>query len=398
MSLVELMVAISILAIIMSGLALSIGVDYKAVALARSRQVAESTANKFLEEWRDVDYANLALSTYPTYESDVDNPDHWVLPTTGDGATYDVTGAGQNEALVVNTSTGPVTHIENPVQVGTTVVAVYVYVTWVDDPGIPGLQNLKRITAVVKYNTVPQAGTAKILRESVLLTPGNVTLPDSGTTTTSSSPTTTTSSTPTPTTTVPSACGTYSITGSTGASVGYTASPTVTITMALSGCGTAIAEFSNDGAAWGSDVNYSASNTTLAWALDASGDGTKTVYGQVKDGAGGSWQALNSQSIILDTTKPTTPATLTRSLACSGNDRTVVLLWGASNDDHLTGYHVYVSSGGAFTLLTSTTDITATTTNSKTTASISYYVKAYDAAGNESSASPTITLTKNQCS
>ena len=63
MTLVELMVAISILAIVMSGLALSIGVDYKAVALARSRQVAESVANQRLEELRDVDYATMALSS-----------------------------------------------------------------------------------------------------------------------------------------------------------------------------------------------------------------------------------------------------------------------------------------------------------------------------------------------
>ena len=61
MTLVELMVAISILAIVMSGLALSIGVDYKAVALARARQVAEAAANQRLEELRDVDYATMAL-------------------------------------------------------------------------------------------------------------------------------------------------------------------------------------------------------------------------------------------------------------------------------------------------------------------------------------------------
>ena len=176
MTLVELMVAISILAIVMSGLALSIGVDYKAVALARSRQVAESVANQRLEELRDVDYDTMALSsaarrTAPT----TTNPDY-CTSTTGPATTYDVTGTGQNEALIIDSPDGPVDHIESPVTVGTTVVDVYQYVTWVDDPGIAGTQNLKRLTVVVQYHSVPTIGQARMLRESVVLTPGNVTL------------------------------------------------------------------------------------------------------------------------------------------------------------------------------------------------------------------------------
>ena len=78
MTLVELMVAISILAIVMSGLALSIGIDYKAVALARARQVAESIANQRLEELRDVDYDTMALSSQPVHSTDPANPDYYV--------------------------------------------------------------------------------------------------------------------------------------------------------------------------------------------------------------------------------------------------------------------------------------------------------------------------------
>ncbi len=92
MTLVELMVAISILAIVMSGLALSIGVDYKAVALARARQVAESVANQRLEELRDVDYDTMALSSQPTHSTDPTNPDYYV---STNGVNYDVTGTGR---------------------------------------------------------------------------------------------------------------------------------------------------------------------------------------------------------------------------------------------------------------------------------------------------------------
>src|SRR6476661_1530146 len=111
MTLVELMVAMSILAIVMSGLALSIGVDYKAVALARARQVAESVANQRLEELRDVDYDTMALSSQPVHSPDPTNPDYFVSTS---GVNYDVTGTGQNEALIVDSPDGPVDHIEHP--------------------------------------------------------------------------------------------------------------------------------------------------------------------------------------------------------------------------------------------------------------------------------------------
>jgi len=281
MTLVELMVAISIIAIIMSGLALSIGVDYKAVALARARQVAESVANKRIEELRDVDYSSLALSSQPAHSTDSTNPDYFV---SSDGTTYDVTGSGQNEALIV-ASTGGVLHLESPVTVGTTVVDVYQYVTWVDDPSISGAQNLKRLSVVVQYHTIPIVGGSKMFRESQIFSPGTVSLGASATTTTSTSTTSTTSATTT--TTTPTTCGSFTVAGSSGASGGYTASTTVTITMSLTGCGSAIANFSNDGGTtWGADITYSSSSPTAAWTL-TSGNGTKTISGRARNGVGG---------------------------------------------------------------------------------------------------------------
>jgi hypothetical protein len=394
MTLIEVMVAVSILALIMSGIALSIGVNYKAVALARSRQVAEAAANKRLEELRDVDYASMALSTQPVHSPDPQNPDYWV---SADGSTYDVTGNGDNETLIVDTTAGPITHVETPVTVGTTVVDIYQYVTWVDDPGIPGTQNLKRLSVVVEYHTVPFIGGSHILRESVTLTPGTVTLGGD----TPGSATTTTTSTSTSTTTIASGCGSFSISGSTGASGGYSASPTVTITMALDPCGgTVIANFSNDGGnTWGPDVTYSSSGPTIAWTLTP-GDGTKTVTGRARfssDPVSSAW-SIGGHSITLDTIAPTTPANLTRTVSCSGTTRTVVLSWSAASDLHLVGYHVYRSTDGVtWTLVTSTSSLTASDTNDKSLTSVRYYVTAYDAAGNNSNASSTIALSKNQC-
>ncbi len=394
MGLVDLMVAISILALVMTGLALSIGVNYKAVALARSRQVAEAAANKRLEELRDVDYASMALASQPTHSTDPDSPDYYV---STDGVNYDVTGAGRNEALIVAAGTGPVVHIESPVTVGTTVVDIYQYVTWVDDPAIAGTQNLKRLSVVVQYHTTPTVGGVKFLRESVVLTNGTVSVGASATTT--STTTTTTTAPPSTTTTAPaSTCGSFGVAGSSGATTGYTASTTVTITMALGGCGSAIANFSNDGGAtWGADVTYSSSATTVAWTLPP-GNGIKTISGRARNGSGAPW-SLASNAIILDTTAPTTPATLTRTASCSGSTRTVVLTWGASTDTYLVGYHVYRSTDGvSWVLVSSTSGRTTSDAHNKSLTSVRFYVKAYDSAGNESGASPTISLSKNQCS
>ncbi len=395
MTLVELMVAISIIAIIMSGLALSIGVDYKAVALSRARQVAESVANKRIEELRDVDYSSMSLATQPVHSTDPTSPDYYV---STNGVNYDVTGTGQNEVLKVDTTNGGVQHLESPVTIGTTVVDVYEYVTWVDDPSIAGTQNLKRLSVVVQYHTIPTLGGSKMFRESQVFSPGTVSLGASATTTTSSSTTTTTSATTTTTTTSSGGCGSFSVAGSSGASGGYTASTTVTITMALTGCGSAIANFSNDGGTtWGADVTYSAS-PTVAWTL-TSGNGTKTISGRERNGSSGTIFSMTSQSLILDTTVPTTPGSFAKSASCSGSTRNVTLSWSAATDTYLVGYHVYRSTDGVtWVLLGSTASQSYADSTSKSLTSVRYYVTAYDSAGNNSSASSTITFAKNQCS
>jgi prepilin-type N-terminal cleavage/methylation domain-containing protein len=390
MTLIELIVAVTILSMVMTGLAASIGLSLKAVQLARARQVAESAANKRLEELRDVDYPNLALESMPVFNSDPNNPDHFVS-----GTTYDYSGKGQFEQMIVETNPpGPVAHIESPVVVGGTVVDVYQYVTWVDDPTIPGTQNLRRVTVVVQYHQIAVKGTDHILRESALFTPGTVTLPDAAPSTT----TTTTSPPATTTTTAPaSTCGSFSVSGGGASQVGYTATTTVTVTLAMSSCGNDVdVNLSNDGITWGPDVPYDNSNPTLAWTLTG-GDGVHQISGIAHNGSG-SW-ALGAQSIILDTTLPTTPGTLTRTASCAGTTRTVNLSWGTSSDTNLVGYRVYRSTDGVtWQSIASTTGTSATDTNSKSLTTVRYYVKAYDKAGNDSNATNTITLSKNQCS
>jgi prepilin-type N-terminal cleavage/methylation domain len=395
-SLVELIVAITVMAIIMSGLALSLSVDYAAVALARTRGVAEAAANKRLEEFRDVDYASLALTSQPTKSADTTNPDSFV---SSSGATYDVYGNNQTEDLIVAAGTGPVAHLESNVTIGTTVIDIYKYVTWVDVSSIPGAHNLKRLSIVVRYQTMPRGGATRFLRESVVLSPGTVSVGASAVTTTTT--TTTTIPPVTTTTTLPAtACGSFTVTGASPATAGFTGTTTVTLTMSLGSCGTSvIVNFSNDaGATWGADFAYSSTKTTTAWTL-TDGDGLKTISARLRNGAAGSPKSLASKTITLDTVIPTTPVSFTRTASCSGTNRTVVLNWSTAFDTNLVGYRVYRSTDGVtYTLLSTVATLTASNKHSKSLTSVRFYVIAYDKTGNTSNATTTITLAQNQCS
>lgn len=392
MSLIELVVAMTVLAIVMTGLAASIGFSLKTVQLTRARQVAEAAANKRLEELRDVDYPQLALDSMPVYNAAPDNPDHWVS-----GTSYDYTGEGDFEPMIVETDPpGPVAHIESPVTVGGTVVDVYQFVTWVDDPTISGTQNLRRVTVVVEYHNIAVKGTHRVLRESMVFTPGTITLPSSASSTT----TTTTSPSVTTTTTTPSStCGSFNVSGGGGTQVGYTATTTVTVSMDLDECGSGLyVNFSNDGTAWGPDELYDPTDPTVAWTLSG-GEGDHLISGRARNGVAGAPWILAGRSIILDTTRPTTPGTLTRTVNCSKSSRTVNLGWGSSSDTNLVGYRVYRSTDGTtWQTVASTTGTATSNTHSKSLATVRFYIKAYDRAGNESNATNTISLSKNQCS
>jgi hypothetical protein len=86
----------------------------------------------------------------------------------------------------------------------------------------------------------------------------------------------------------------------------YTTSASVTLTLScgeFSSSGCSQMQFSNDVITWSSPEAY---NTSKAWTL-TSGDGLKTVYVKFQDLLG-NWSDPYSDSIILDTTSPSTNA------------------------------------------------------------------------------------------
>jgi hypothetical protein len=303
--------------------------------------------------------------------------------------------------------TGVATHFQDPVQVGSVLMKVYAYVTWVNDPSAGGAHAYKRVTIVVAYKA-PANGLSKMVRISSFFTSDTVKFAGPTTTTTPSPttiPTTTTTSPSGTTTTTNGSCSGTAASGNialgtpNGAVSGYTPSTNVTVNLTASGsCTPLAARFSNDGTNWGSWVTYTGGTQQLSWTTTA-GDGTKTIYGQLSDSTG-STVSLASQSILLDTTPPTTPGTLSASISCQGSTRNVNLGWSFSNDTNFQAYRVYRSTDGAATwqIVTTTSSLSSADAASKGISSTQYKVVGYDKAGNESSPTNVLSYGKNQCS
>jgi hypothetical protein len=243
-------------------------------------------------------------------------------------------------------------------------------------------------------------GVNKILRSSSIFTPGTVTITPPASTPPTTAPPPPPSGICPAGTAAPS--GGFTIGANADAETGFTNVATVSLHLDLDSLvAPVVVNFSNDGTTWGPDVAYDTLNPQVSWTLTA-GSGTKVVCAQVREGAGPT-MTLSEQSIELDATAPTTPASVIHTVSCSGSNRTVSGSWVASSDveGNLRGYRVFRSTDGAtYQLLATTTATSFSDTHQKNLDSVRYYVVAYDKAGNVSGQAPTPVLSfgKNQCS
>ena len=161
----------------------------------------------------------------------------------------------------------------------------------------------------------------------------------------------------------------------------YATSTSVTLTLSAADATSGVyrVRFSNDGI-WDTET-WEEFSTTKAWTL-TSGDGTKTVFYQIKDNAGLTWQYQDT--VILDTTKPT---------ANAGPDQTI-------NEDTLVTLNASASTdeNGIATYSWTFTDVTLQTLSGKnptytfaTPGTYTITLKVTDPAGN--TATDTITIT-----
>lgn len=405
--------ALAIFALVMTGVAASSSSGLRLVTKSNGRQTATQVTVQEMELLRSAPYASLGLSAALTKSTDPENPDY-AVSTSGTDYTVPETGATEPIAVFAGGSTahGPDTSTRN----GRT-FSVYRYVTWVDDTvSTTSTQDFKRVTLVAQWSGDNGSPAKNTFALSSLFSTGSVgwTTPttssaSSTTTTTTIAATTTTSTSTTTTTAVPVSCvttdttapsGSIAILAGTGAGTGYTSQNSVQLQLnATDGCSATTALtmlLSNDG------VTYSsyAFAYSYTWALNPAGNGNHTVYVKYKDQAGNT-SGAGSAVIRVDSTKPTTPSTFTATRP-NGANRNTTLTWGTSTDnDTLVGYRVYKQVGtAAFTLLTtlaspcspSPCGYVDTNTPSSNNPKYTFYVVSYDAAGNESDATASITV------
>jgi prepilin-type N-terminal cleavage/methylation domain-containing protein len=170
-TLVEVMAAITVLAIGIFAAAQALTFGLSTTGLSRQRLSARAGLDQQMEEARALNYDNLVLSDPDpglTHSTDPSDPDYWVNTST---QTYDPDGTGPlgPETLVRVAGASPaLQHFQNPFVVGSTTYAVYRYVTWVDsvtdgtgssdasDGNNDGVsdangEDMKRVTVVVTW-------------------------------------------------------------------------------------------------------------------------------------------------------------------------------------------------------------------------------------------------------
>ncbi len=137
-----------------------------------------------------------------------------------------------------------------------------------------------------------------------------------------------------------------------------------------------------------------------SWNTTSASNGGHTLNSKAYDAASNVGTSANvavTVSNVADTTPPTAPTNLTVASPVTGNlKRRLNLAWTASTDNvGVTGYQIWraTSVAGPFSQINTTTGTSYLDTGLVSGTTYTYYVKAFDAAGNVSAASSTASAT-----
>lgn len=352
LSILETILALSLFALVIVGVAASAGAGLRLTGQSNSRQEATQVAVKAIELLRAADYSSLGMPTGTVYETAVvGSPDQDVTSTN----EYAVPLANPVTEPLVAGTTLPGGHKPPVVALGSRRFQPYQYVT---RPS--GSQNRKRLTVVVTYkNTGAAGGTSRIVFSS-LIGPGSIGFPSSTTSSSTSSSTTssTTTSSTTTSTTAPPTCTDTSAPAGTRAEIAsgtgtdgvdYVNSTSVQLkTFATHSCGPVRVEFSNDGATFASLTTITGNPTVVNWSLAPGVDGVRTVTFRFISAS--SSTTTQTDQATLDTQEPTTPTGFAGTSTKNSSKYDVALSWLNNSSDGagaVASYEVFRKAGSS---------------------------------------------------
>jgi prepilin-type N-terminal cleavage/methylation domain-containing protein len=146
-SLIELVVAMALMAVALVAIVGSFDSSRKLIGKAERIETATHIGQQELERMMGKDYATVATSTLPANASDEFDPRYYVK-ADGTGYQWDHSISTRVENFVAASGTLPPSSAWYD---GATRLSgdVWRFITWVDDPNITGAQNAKRITVAV---------------------------------------------------------------------------------------------------------------------------------------------------------------------------------------------------------------------------------------------------------
>jgi Flp pilus assembly pilin Flp len=158
---VEVMVAAVLMVVGILALITTFDGSRDLVTTSEKNGIAAHRGQLEVEKALSLDYRNIALTSAPPHSGSSSSPDYYA---NSDGTyQWDQSATPQPaDPVVVDATDGAIAHVStwNDGQSRLS-GSVYRYVTWIDDPHVPGAQNAKRITVAVTVDNPGATGLKK---------------------------------------------------------------------------------------------------------------------------------------------------------------------------------------------------------------------------------------------
>ena len=169
---VEVMVAVALMVVGISAMLTTFDGSRDLVSTSEKNGIAAHRGQLEVEKALSLDYANVALTSMPAHSGSASSPDYYA---NSDGSYQWDQGSSPQPAdpMVVDATGGALVHVSSWSDGQSRLSgSVYRYVTWIDEPNVPGAHNAKRITVAVTVDNAGAAGLKKpVLVSSIAFDP-----------------------------------------------------------------------------------------------------------------------------------------------------------------------------------------------------------------------------------